>query len=51
MKPPIANAVSELLVFIPIAKEISDQASPKKAMVKKMSRIQINPVVTWAPKA
>src|SRR5450759_2741892 len=51
MNPPIANTVSELLVLIPIAKEIPDQASPKKAIVKKISRIPTTPVVTKAPKA
>ena len=46
MTPPIAKTVSELLVFIPNAKEIPDQASPKNAIVKKMSRIPITPVFT-----
>ena len=51
MNPPIANTVSELLVFIPIASEIPDQASPKNAIITKMSRIPITPVFTKAPKA
>ena len=50
-KPPIANTVSELLVFMPIAKEIPDQARPKNAIVKKMSKMPIIPVVTKAPNA
>jgi hypothetical protein len=49
--PPIANTVSELLVFMPMANEIPDQASPKKAIVKKMSMIPMTPVVTNAPSA
>jgi len=51
MNPPIANTVSELLVFIPIAKEIPDYASPKKAIVKKISKMPTMPVVTVAPNA
>ncbi len=46
MKPPMANTVSELLVFIPNANEIPDHASPKKAIVKKISTIPTMPVVT-----
>jgi len=49
--PPIAKTVSELLVFIPKAKEIPDQASPKNASVKKIPKIPRPPVVTLAPKA
>jgi hypothetical protein len=49
--PPMANTVSELLVLMPIAKDIPDQASPKNAMMKKMSRIPMTPVFTKAPKA
>jgi len=30
---PIANTVSELLVFNPIAREIPDQANPEKTIV------------------
>jgi len=51
MTPPIAKTVSELLVFMPNAKEIPDHASPKNASVKKISKIPMTPVVTWAPKA
>ena len=50
-KPPMANTVSELLVLIPIANEIPDHASPKNAIVKKISRIPMTPVVTKAPNA
>ena len=46
MTPPIAKTVSALLVFMPNAKEIPDHASPKKAIVKKISKIPIIPVVT-----
>jgi hypothetical protein len=46
----IENKVSDVLVFMPIASEIPDHASPKKAIVKKMSKIPMTPVVTLAPK-
>ena len=49
--PPIANTVSELLVFNPIVREIPDQASPKKATVMSMSRNPTIPVTKEAPKA
>jgi hypothetical protein len=51
MTPPIAKTVSALLVLIPNANEIPDHARPKKAIVKKINRIPITPVVTKAPKA
>jgi hypothetical protein len=46
---PNANTVSELLVFSPIAREIPDQASPKNAIVKSMSKMPGNPVTGVAP--
>jgi hypothetical protein len=46
MTPPIAKTVSELLVFMPIAREIPDHASPKNASVKKTSKIPTTPVLT-----
>ncbi len=49
MKPPIAKTVSALRVFIPIAKEIPDQAKPKKATVNKISIIPGTPVAYVTP--
>ena len=49
--PPIEKTVSALRVLIPNAKEIPDQAKPKKASVKKMPITPRIPVVTVAPKA
>ena len=51
MTPPMAKTVSALRVLMPNAKEIPDQARPKNAIVKNISRIPITPVVTKAPKA
>ena len=42
MTPPIAKTVSELLVFMPNVKKSLDHASPKKASVKKISKISDN---------
>ena len=41
MKPPIANTVSELRIFIPIANEMPDQANPKKALISNTT------IYTW----
>jgi hypothetical protein len=46
MKPPIAKTVSELRVRKPMAKDIPDHASPKKAIVKKIKNTPARPVTT-----
>jgi hypothetical protein len=48
-KDPIANTVSEVLVFNPIAREIPDQAKPKNAIVKSIRKTPTIPVTGEAP--
>src|ERR1700733_6383839 len=49
-KPPIANTVSELLVLRPRVREIPDQANPKNAMMKRVTRAPASRVGTLNPK-
>src|SRR5271169_468444 len=50
-KPPIANTVSELLVLRPRVREITDQAKPKNAITKRVSRKPTIPVANLKPRA
>ena len=49
-KPPIPNTVSALRVLSPMANEMPDHASPKKAIVVSMTAIPPAPVATLKPR-